>query len=54
MSGMMAAHLAAASLAGTISPDEGASSYDQWIRDWFHHDAAKMAEGYREAGLFGY
>jgi flavin-dependent dehydrogenase len=54
MSGMLAAHYATGVLKGAAEAGEVAAVYDRWMRQWFSHDATRMAGTYREAGLFGY
>jgi flavin-dependent dehydrogenase len=48
MSGMMAAHLVVQTVTCRLDPDLGARWYDQWMRNWFVHDASKLRELYRE------
>ena len=46
MSGMMAAHLVVQIVHSRLDPDLGARWYDQWMRNWFAHDASKLRELY--------
>jgi flavin-dependent dehydrogenase len=47
MSGMMAAHLMVRIVRSRLDPHSGARWYDQWMRNWFAHDASKLRELYR-------
>ena len=53
MSGMMAAHLAAAAISGDLRDRDAARAYHSWLADWFSRDASTIAAAYREVGLFG-
>lgn len=46
MSGMMAAHRAAAVLRGAVDADSAAPDYDGWMRDWFRHDVGELQKQY--------
>lgn len=46
MTGMMAAHLGAASLRGDAPPDESAAAYHEWISRWFAADARQLRTFY--------
>jgi flavin-dependent dehydrogenase len=46
MSGIQAAHLAAAVIAGRATGPEVAFWYNGWLRDWFHHDRAALRQRY--------
>jgi flavin-dependent dehydrogenase len=46
MSGIQAAHLAAAVIAGRAIGPEVAFWYNGWLRDWFHHDRAVLRQRY--------
>ncbi len=48
MSGMMAAHLAAANHC------IAAEAYQEWLSAWFQHDVEAMSSAYRMANLFGF
>jgi flavin-dependent dehydrogenase len=50
MSGIKAAHHAAAVLRNSAAPQAVASAYDLWLREWFRHDNARLAGLYREIG----
>lgn len=50
MSGMMAAHRAAAVLRGEIAADAAAQDYDGWLRQWFRHDVAELRKHYAGIG----
>ena len=46
MTGIQAAHLASAVIAGHMPGPEAASWYDGWLRNWFHNDLATLRERY--------
>ena len=46
MSGMKAAHLAAAVHRGRIDEAAAAADYDAWLRDWFARDVAELRDHY--------
>ncbi len=50
MSGMKAAHHAAAVLRHGVTLGAAASAYDHWLTQWFRHDSARLAGFYREIG----
>lgn len=50
LSGMTAAHLIAASIAGKAPADEIAAACHQWVAGWFAADAARLREFYRNIG----
>jgi flavin-dependent dehydrogenase len=52
MTGMQAAHLASAVLAGRMPGPAAASWYDGWLRSWFLHDRAALGERYQT--MFGH
>jgi flavin-dependent dehydrogenase len=54
MSGMMAAHLAAPVIAGTVPAQAAADAYGRWVADWFALDAARLAQFYRGLGVAGF
>lgn len=52
MSGMMAAHLIVAIANEHMPEHDGASFYQNWLADWFAHDANAMRKNYLDGGLF--
>jgi flavin-dependent dehydrogenase len=50
MSGMKAAHYAAAVLRYGVTPLAAATAYNHWLRGWFWHDSARISGFYREIG----
>ncbi len=54
MTGMMAGHLVTQALSGRTPERACARAYDRWLRTWFESDAIRLADTYREAGLFGF
>src|SRR5690606_4999808 len=50
MSGMMAGHLIAASIAGKAPAGEIAAAYHDWVADWFTTDTARLREFYKSLG----
>lgn len=46
LTGMMAGHLASASLSGKIPAATAAQAYDDWLKDWFRKDVQQMASFY--------
>jgi flavin-dependent dehydrogenase len=47
MTGMMAAHLAGREIGGGLGEREAIARYDQWLRNWFEHDARALRDLYR-------
>ncbi|MEO6935157.1 MAG: tryptophan 7-halogenase [Collimonas sp.] len=54
MSGMTAAQLIGAVLAGSASPAEAAGLYHDWLAGWFANDAAQLAQFYGQLGITGF
>lgn len=54
LSGITAAHLIAAVLAGTASAAGAAEAYHDWLAGWFANDAAQLARFYGELGVKGF
>jgi hypothetical protein len=54
MSGMMAAHLGAPVIAGSVPADAAAEAYGNWVADWFALDATRLAQFYRGLGVAGF
>ena len=54
MSGMMAAHMAAAVLHGAAPAAETAGAYQDWLGSWFEADAARLTQFYRDLGVPGF
>ena len=54
MSGIAAAHMAAAVLAGRAPADVSAQAYHAWLQGWFAHDARRLQDFYRELGATGF
>jgi len=54
LSGITAAHLLSAVLAGTASAAGAAEAYHDWISGWFNNDAAQLARFYGELGIEGF
>lgn len=51
MSGMMAAHVARRLKDGATTQDDARNRYRSWLRTWFEHDAARLADAYHELGV---
>lgn len=51
MSGMMAAHLCASVISGSVPEDEGAEYYRAWSSAWFSHDTRHLRELYESSGF---
>lgn len=51
MSGMMAAHFAAAILQEGAAPEAAEAQYRSWLHGWFEADAERLAGFYRQLGL---
>lgn len=47
MTGMMSGHLAEAVIRGKLAPSRAASSYHQWLLNWFDADVRQMEQFYR-------
>ena len=47
MTGIMSSHSADAALRDKLTPAQAASSYHQWLLDWFERDVAQMRQFYR-------
>jgi flavin-dependent dehydrogenase len=54
MSGMMAAHLAAPVIAGTVPAEAAAAAYGEWVAGWFALDVARLAQFYQGLGVAGF
>ena len=54
LSGITAAHLIAAVLAGTASAPDAAEVYHDWLAGWFANDAAQLSKFYAELGVDGF
>jgi flavin-dependent dehydrogenase len=54
MSGMMAAHLAAAVIGGKVPAAAAADAYGNWVAEWFAVDAARLAQFYQGLGVAGF
>jgi flavin-dependent dehydrogenase len=52
MSGMMAAHLILATASEHMPESNAATFYQNWLADWFAHDANAMRQNYLDGGLF--
>jgi flavin-dependent dehydrogenase len=50
LTGIMAGHLADAAIGGKLTPQQAASSYHQWLLDWFNKDVTQMEQFYRLLG----
>ena len=46
LTGMMAGHLADAAYRGKLTPLQAASSYHDWLLDWFDKDVKQMQQFY--------
>lgn len=46
MTGIMAAHLAAAEIGGAVSETDVLAIYESWLRGWFEHDAELLRDLY--------
>jgi flavin-dependent dehydrogenase len=51
MSGMMAAHVCASVMSGSMHEDEGANHYRTWLSSWFAHDVRRLRELYGSLGF---
>jgi flavin-dependent dehydrogenase len=51
MSGMMAAHNAAETLAGAITWAKASAAYQSWVAAWFERDVAEMTDLYKSLGI---
>ena len=50
LTGIMSGHLADAVIRNKMTPLQAASSYNQWLLDWFNKDVAQMKQFYRLLG----
>jgi flavin-dependent dehydrogenase len=53
MSGMMAAHLAAAALRNAVPIAEISAAYQAWLEGWFRTDASRLGDLYARLGIHG-